>query len=133
MAVKIERQRHFSGLPSEEQVGYSRAIRIGNRVTVSGTTALAPEGGVAPEHKGAMYAQTRETLGRIEQALAAFDMSLDNVVSMLIHVTDQAQIGEAVRALSETFRPIKPTSTLVGTPFLFHPDLLIEITVEAVA
>lgn len=133
MAIKVDRQRHFSGLPSEEQIGYCRAIRIGDRVSVSGTTALAPGGGVAPEHQGNMYAQTQDAIRRIDTALAAFDLSLENVVSLLIHVTDQAQIAETARALGEAFRPIKPTSTLVGTPFLFHPDLLVEITAEAVA
>ncbi len=125
-----DRNLFLTGSPNEEKYGYCRSIRVGDRVLVSGCTAMIP-GGVAPEHKGNMLEQSREALNRIKQALAAFDLGFEHVVLTRVYITDSSQLPQLIQAHGEAFGSIKPASTCVGTPFLFHPDLLVEIEVEA--
>jgi len=132
MSAPSPRQRFLTGFKNEETFGYCRAIKVGERVLVSGCTAMATDG-VIPEHKGNMLEQCREAFRRIEQALGEFGLGMEHVVFTRVFITDHSMIGQLVQAHGEVFKEIKPASTVVGTPFLFHPDLLVEIEAEAVA
>jgi enamine deaminase RidA (YjgF/YER057c/UK114 family) len=131
--ISSQHARLLTGTPAEEAYGYCRAIRVGDRVLVSGTTASRPEGGVLPEHAGDTYAQTREVLTRIEAALAAFGLGLEHVIRTNVFFTDENGIPDLVRAHGESFSQVKPVSTAVRVSGMFHPDLLVEIEAEAVA
>jgi len=124
--------RVLTGAPAEDNYGYCRALRVGDRVLVSGTTATRPEGGVAPEHVGDTYEQTREVLSRIEDALGKLGLGLEDVIRTNVFFTEPAGIPDLIRAHGESFRDVKPVSTAVGVSRLFHPDALVEIEVEAV-
>ncbi len=131
-SFKYPREQAFSGLPNEGFFGYCRAIKVGDRVIVSGTTALASGGGVAPEMVGDMYKQAKEALSRIGMVLAHFDLTLDHVIRTNVYITDASKLSDVIKAHGEAFGQVKPANTgLIGVSFLFHPDLLIEIDVEA--
>jgi len=131
-SFKYPRQQAFSGLPNESFFGYCRAIKVGDRVIVSGTTALAPGGGVTPDMVGDMYGQAKEALHRIATVLAQFDLTLDHVIRTNVYITDASKLPDVIKAHGEAFGRVKPANTgLIGVSFLFHPDLLIEIDVEA--
>ena len=127
------RERFFLGLATEEKFGYCRAIKADGRVWVSGTTALQDSGGVLPAHRGDAYAQSTEAFRRIGQALAQFGLVMENIVAVRAYLTTAECMAGFLRAHAEVLRNVKPASTMVGTPFLFHPDLLVEIEAEAVA
>jgi enamine deaminase RidA (YjgF/YER057c/UK114 family) len=124
----LKRRRVSSGTKYEAIAGYSRAVRIGDRVLVSGTTASGPDGPVAA---GDPAAQTRFVLDRIETALAEVGATLRDVVRTRIYV-QRVQDWEAVaRVHGERFGQVRPANTLVQAA-LVHPDLLVEIEAEAV-
>jgi enamine deaminase RidA (YjgF/YER057c/UK114 family) len=123
-----ERLRIASGSPWEFEVGYSRAVRVGNRVYVAGTTASDENGAVAA--RGA-YLQTKYSLEKIVRALAEIGASVDHVVRTRMFVTDISQWREYGRAHGEVFREIRPAATMVEVKALIDPGLLIEIEVEA--
>jgi isochorismate pyruvate lyase len=128
----VNPRRHvFTGLPSEERFGYCRAIEVGERVIVSGTAPLAPEGGVAPELRGDVLGQAREALARIDRALGELGLGLANVVRTTVWTTERERWTEAMQAHGEAFADVSPATSLVGAAFLVHPDLLVEIEVEA--
>jgi enamine deaminase RidA (YjgF/YER057c/UK114 family) len=120
-------------MPNEDAYGYCRAVKVGDRVLVSGTTATQPGGGVKPEHVGDTYAQAQEALRRIGEVLESFGMSFLHVVKTTVFFTDGTAVGDVVRAHGEVFADVKPASTAVGVSSLFSPDALVEIEVEAVA
>ena len=124
-----ERQKIGSGTPWEAEVGYSRAVRVGNRIYVAGTVA-ADENGVtiAP---GDAYGQTRYILEKIARALAEAGASLTHVVRTRMFVTDISRWQEFGRAHGEFFRDIRPAATMVQVVSLIGADHLIEIEVEA--
>jgi enamine deaminase RidA (YjgF/YER057c/UK114 family) len=123
------RERVASGTPWEPKVGYSRAVRVGARVHVSGTTATGPDGTiVAP---GDPYRQTVQTLDNVERALGLARSSIASVVRVRIYVTDIAEFGEVARALGERFRPVRPAMTLVAVAALVDPAMRVEIEVDA--
>jgi enamine deaminase RidA (YjgF/YER057c/UK114 family) len=124
----VERQRISSGAAFEERVGYSRAVRIGDRVWVSGTAPIMPEDADPPD--GA-FEQAQVCLGIIERALAEAGASLDDVVRTRIYVTDAAHIGEVGRAHAAAFGRARPATTGVVTGLL-DPRWLVEIEAEAV-
>jgi len=124
----VERQRISSGSAFEERFGYSRAIRVGDRVLVAGTAPIMPDDAEPPS--GA-YEQARVCLGIIERALAEAGASLDEVVRSRVYVTDAANIGEVGRAHVEAFAQARPVLTGVVTTLL-DPRWLVEIEVEAV-
>jgi enamine deaminase RidA (YjgF/YER057c/UK114 family) len=126
------RRQVFTGLPSEERFGYCRAIEVDGRVMVSGTAAIGPDGNVAAELVGNGRAQAEEVLARIERALAELGLGMRHVVRTTVWSTDPESGIEAMRAHGAAFADVKPVTSLVGTPFLVHPDLLVEIEVEAV-
>ncbi len=123
-------QRSFSGAPWEEHVGYCRALRAGDRVFVTGTAAVAEEGGVHAPGDG--YAQTRRCLQIIEQALVEVGAGMEHVTRTRMFVTDIDRWEEFGRAHREAFGDHPPTTTMVEVRRLIHPDMLIEIEADAV-
>ena len=119
-----------SGAPYEPIFGYSRAIKVGNMIFVSGSTAIQPDGSVAGV--GDPYAQTIATLRTIEKALQQGGASLQNVVRTRMFATSIAHVDAIGKAHAEFFRDIRPASTLVEISRLVHPDMLIEIEADAV-
>ena len=111
-------------------VGYSRAVRIGQWVSVSGTTAAAEGGGAVGGDDVA--AQTREALRRIAVALDQVGARLDDVVRTRMFVTDIARWDEAGRAHGEVFGSIRPATSMVEVSRLIDPALLVEIEADAV-
>ncbi|MGD2068944.1 MAG: RidA family protein [Gemmatimonadota bacterium] len=127
----MEFERVFSGAPWEAKVGYCRALRAGDRVFVTGTAPLAPDGGVhAP---GDAYRQTRRCLEIIETALAELGVGMERVVRTRMFVTDIERWEEYGRAHGEVFAEHPCTTTLVEVRRLIEPDMLIEIEADALA
>ena len=124
-----ERQKYSSGVRWESIVGYSRAVRVGERLYVTGTTATAEEGGIVGE--GDAYAQTVQVIKNIERALAALEASLENVVRTRMFVTDISRWEEYGRAHGEYFSEILPATTMVEVSKLIDPRMLIEIEADA--
>ncbi|WP_404392670.1 RidA family protein [Humibacillus xanthopallidus] len=118
-----------SGSPWESQVGYSRAVRVGDVVHVSGTTATRD--GVV-QSPGDAYGQARVALEIIAAALADCGAALTDVVRTRIYVTDIAHWAEVGRAHGEVFGDVRPAATMVQVVALIDPDLLVEIEAEAV-
>jgi enamine deaminase RidA (YjgF/YER057c/UK114 family) len=127
-ATRVERRRISSGSSFEQQFGYSRAIRIGDRVLVAGTAPIMPDGADPPT--GA-YEQAKVCLEIIGRALAEAGSSVDDVVRSRVYVTDAAHIGDVGRAHAEAFSNARPVLTGVVTGLL-DPRWLVEIEVEAV-
>lgn len=126
----LARKLVSSGGPWEATVGYSRAVRTGNRVFVSGTTSAESDGGVFGE--GDAYLQARRSLEIIEQALQQAGAELRHVVRTRMFVTDISRWEEVARAHGEFFRDIQPAATMVQVQALIDPRLLVEIEADAV-
>lgn len=125
------RQRYSSGAKWEPIVGYSRAVRVGDRVYVTGTTATGENGEIVAV--GDAYGQAVQCIKNIERALKAFDFSLDNIVRTRMFVTDISRWEEYGRAHGEFFRDIMPATTMVEVSKLIDPTMLIEIEADAEA
>jgi enamine deaminase RidA (YjgF/YER057c/UK114 family) len=124
-----ERQRYSSGSRWEPVVGYSRAVRVGSRIYVSGTTAFGPDGTIVGV--GDPYRQTVQALDNIERALRALGSDRAAIVRLRMFVTDLGRSSEVTRALAERFPPIRPAMTLVGVSGLIEPAMLVEIEADA--
>ncbi|NJL45390.1 MAG: RidA family protein [Leptolyngbyaceae cyanobacterium SM2_3_12] len=123
------RQRHFSGTIWEDQVGYCRALRIGQQIWVSGTSPSDGEGGTfAP---GDAYAQTMRCFEIVQQALESVGADLSDVVRTRVYVTDMECWEDIAKAHYELFADHPPVNTMVEIPRLINPDMLVEIEVEA--
>jgi enamine deaminase RidA (YjgF/YER057c/UK114 family) len=124
-----EVERHGSGGPYEERVGYSRVIRAGDLVVVAGTTALMPDGVIAGI--GDPYLQARQTIENISSALARVGGTLADVIRTRVFLIDTGHFDGFARAHGEAFRDIRPVNTTVVVAELADPRMLIEIEVDA--
>lgn len=120
-----------SGSPFEPRIGFSRAVRVGPFVAVSGTAPIAPDGGVAAP--GDLYGQTKRCLEIIAQAIGKAGLGLGDVVRTRVMLTDISRWEEAARAHGEVFGKVKPASTFVEVKGLINRDWLVEIEADCVA
>lgn len=125
----MNRKNIQSGTPWESEVGYSRAVKAGNLIFVSGTTAVDEEGEISGV--GDLYLQSVKTIEKIRSALAEAGATLNDVVRTRIFVRDISRWEEVGRAHAEYFGKIRPATSMVEVQKLIHPDMLVEI--EAVA
>ena len=126
----MERHRAFSGVSWESQVGYCRAIRVGNHIYVSGTAPINPEG--ITYAVGDAYAQTRYCLEKIQKALHDLGSSCQDVVRTRMYVTDISRSAEYGKAHQEFFGEHPPASTMVEVKALVDPEMLVEVEVDAI-
>jgi len=126
----MERKKISSNTKWESIVGYSRAIRVGSNIYVSGTTATNKFGKITGKRNP--YKQTVQAIKNIESALKQFDSNLENVVRTRIFVANIKDWKKIAKAYSEFFDKIRPTCTMVEVNRFIDPAILLEIEVEAV-
>ena len=124
-----ERERISSGAKWEPIVGYSRAVKVGNRIYVTGTTATNQAGEIVGEDNP--YEQARQCIRNVEKALQRLGATLEHVVRTRMFVTDISRWEEYGRAHGEFFRNIMPATTMVEVSALIDPRMLIEIEADA--
>ncbi len=125
-----KRVNFSSGTKWEPIVGYSRAVRVGNVVYVSGTTATGSDGDLVGV--GDAKAQTEQTLRNIQRALESLGAKLEDVVKTRIYVTDIKKWQEIGTAHGQVFKNVRPVTTLIEVKRLINPEMLVEIEAEAV-
>ena len=120
-----------SGSPFEPRIGFSRAVRVGPYVAVSGTAPIAPDGSVAAP--GDVYGQTRRCFEIIEEAIKSAGLTLQSVIRTRVMLTDISRWEEAARAHGEIFGAVRPASTFVEVKGLINKDWLVEIEADCIA
>ena len=126
----MKRQLISSGAPWEKKVGYSRALKAGNLIFVSGTSATGEDGEVL--HRGDAYGQTLLILQKIGKALQQAGASFQHVTRTRIYTTDISLWEEIGTAHASVFGEIRPATSMVEVRALIHPDMLVEIEADAV-
>lgn len=126
----MHRINYSSGAPLEEKLGYSRMVKVGDRVIIGGTTSVQPDGSVYGEESA--YAQAKYIFEKHLGLLAKAGAKPEDVIKVDAFLTDMGETGEVAKAYAEYFKEVKPLFTAVGTTKLNRPSQKVEIGLEAV-
>ena len=124
----MARKNISSGSPFEPKIGFSRAVRSGNFISVSGTAPIAEDGSVA--HQGDVYGQTKQCIEIMKEAIESAGGSLEDVIRTRIMLVDVNTWQEATRAHGEFFADIRPANTVVEVSRFINPEWLVELEAD---